>query len=637
MTPAQDAATAPVGPSRTPVDGFTEWAARTPEAPAVVCGPRSLSYRQLDRAAGRLAHRLRAAGAGPETLVGIALRRSVTQSVAVLGVLKAGAACLPVDPDQPLERTRALLADAGVRLVVTEKSVQDTLPEDGWGPGVDALPAETGMADTPADSGPGTADGATGPEAPAGTTAGPDAGPAPGSGPHNLMYVLYTSGSTGRPKGIAMHAGPQITLLDWCRDRYAERPVALQFFPLNSDVGFLELLSTWWLGGCAVVATEHQRHHIPALAEVVDRHRVDKVLLPVLALDRLAAHAAEHPGSCGTLRELITTGDQQVVTPAVRALCDRLPGVLLDNHYGSTELNVVTAPRLTAPVQEWPERPPVGRPVVDARIYVLDAGLRPVPPGVPGEIYVGGGPPARGYLGDPAQTARAFLPDPYTKAPGSRMYRTGDRGRWRTDGVLEYLGRADFQIKLHGYRIEPGEIESLLRAREDISQAVVLKTGEGEEAMLAAYTASAGGTPPQADELRDHLARLLPPYMVPQAYVPLPELPLTSTGKVDRKRLPAVDTARPRFLAPRDEDEAAIAGVFCDVLGKEKVGVEDSFFRLGGHSLLITQLVHRLRTACGVQLPLRAVFERATPAQLAEEVRAVRAARAGDGAGEGRA
>ncbi|MGP3991749.1 non-ribosomal peptide synthetase [Streptomyces sp. 3N207] len=609
MTPAHDTAVAPSRPAATSLDGFAEWVARTPEAPAVVCGPQSLSYRRLDRAAEQLGRRLRAAGAGPETLVAVALRRSAAQSVAVLGVLKAGAACLPVDPDQPPDRTRAQLADAGVRLVVTEKSVEDTRAEGGWGPQVVSLPVETDLTD----DGPGDGE-----------------QPLSGSGPENLMYVLYTSGSTGRPKGIAMHAAPQITLLDWCRRRYAERPVALQFFPLTSDVGFLELLSTWWLGGCVVVATEHERHDIAALADVIDRHRVTKVLLPVLALDRLAAHAADDPDRCGSLRELITTGEQLVISPTVRQLCDRLPNVLLDNHYGSTELNVVTAPRLTAPADAWPERPAVGRPIVDSRIYVLDADLRPVPPGVPGEIYVGGGPPARGYLGSPAQTAVAFLPDPYSKSPGSRMYRTGDRGRWQPGGVLEYLGRADFQIKLHGYRIEPGEIETLLRDHSAVSQAVVIKTGEGEDALLAAYTSSEG-PPPHADELRDHLARLLPSYMVPQAYISLPALPLTGTGKVDRNRLPAVDTARPSFVAPRDEDEAAIARIFSDILGKEQVSVEESFFRLGGHSLLITQLVHRVGKACGVELPLRAVFERATPAQLARDVRRLRS---GEGAAE---
>ncbi|MFI7241465.1 amino acid adenylation domain-containing protein [Streptomyces qinglanensis] len=603
MTRAQHGATDHSRPARTPLDGFADRVERTPEAPAVRCGTQCLTYRELDRAAEQLAGRLRSAGAGPETLVGIALRRSTAQSVAVLGVLKAGAACLPADPDQPPERTRAQFADARVRHVVTEEAVQRTWPATGWGSGVTVL--LTGAGPTAEDT-------------------APDPAPPAGSGPGNLMYVLYTSGSTGRPKGIAMHAGPQTTLLDWCRGRYAEAPIALQFFPLTSDVGFLELLSTWWLGGCVVVATEHERHDIPALADLVDRHRITKVLLPVLALDRLADHAADHPGTCGTLRELITTGEQLVITPAVRRFCQGLPSVLLDNHYGSTELNVVTAPRLTAPTAGWPERPPVGRPIVDARVYVLDSGLRPVPPQVPGEIYVGGGPPARGYLGDPVQTARSFLPDPYSRTPGGRMYRTGDRGRWRRDGVLEYLGRADFQIKLHGYRIEPGEIETVLCTHPAVSQAVVVKTGEGEEALLAAYTTGDGDSA-HPDELRDHLAGLLPSYMVPHAYLTLPELPLTETGKVDRGRLPAVEEARPSFVAPRDADEAAIARIFADILGRDQISVEESFFRLGGHSLLITQLVHRIRSAIGVELPLRAVFERATPAQLAQEVQRKRA------------
>ncbi|MEV0503642.1 non-ribosomal peptide synthetase, partial [Streptomyces spectabilis] len=574
---------APSRSARTVLEGFDAWAAKAPDEPAVISDGTALSYRQLDEEAEALARDLRALGCGPETVVGLCVTRGTGLAVAVLGVVKAGAAYLPLDPAHPAARSRTVLADAGARLVVTDRSVSAGLDAEGWGR-------------TPAYE----LDG----ERPAPTVTDPGACPAGEA--DQLLYVIYTSGSTGRPKGIAMQSGPQITLLDWCREHYAERPVALQYFPVTADVAFLELMSTWWLGGCAVVATEPERYDIEALAGLIARHAVSKVLLPVVALDELARHSRSAPDQVATLRELITTGDRQAITPAIRDLCDQHPEMFLDNHYGSTEVNVVTAPRLTAPAAEWPDHPLTGRPMSGARIYVLDANLSPVPPNVQGEIYVGGGPPARGYAGRPGLTAAAFLPDPYAAEPGARMYRTGDLGRWRPGGVLEYLGRVDFQLKLHGYRIEPGEIESLLRERADVERAVVLRIGEGQDAYLAAYLI-ADGEPPAPSELREYLGLRLPAPMVPSTYVFLPEFPLTDTGKVDRKALPLPEGGGAQWVAPRDETERAAAEVLAQVLGRDRIGVTDDFFRLGGHSLLVTQVVHRLRAALGVQLPMRAV------------------------------
>lgn len=597
---AQEQQAAPSRSARTVLEGFDVWAAKAPDEPAVISDGTALSYRQLDEEAEALARDLRALGCGPETVVGLCVTRGTGLAVAVLGVVKAGAAYLPLDPAHPAARSRTVLADAGARLVVTDRSVSAGLDAEGWG-------------GTPVYE----LDG----ERPAPTATDPGAGPAGEA--DQLLYVIYTSGSTGRPKGIAMQSGPQITLLDWCREHYAERPVALQYFPVTADVAFLELMSTWWLGGCAVVATEPERYDIEALAGLIARHAVSKVLLPVVALDELARHSRSAPDQVATLRELITTGDRQAITPAIRDLCDQHPEMFLDNHYGSTEVNVVTAPRLTAPAAEWPDHPLTGRPMSGARIYVLDANLSPVPPNVQGEIYVGGGPPARGYAGRPGLTAAAFLPDPYAAEPGARMYRTGDLGRWRPGGVLEYLGRVDFQLKLHGYRIEPGEIESLLRERADVERAAVLRIGEGQDAYLAAYLI-ADGEPPVPSELREYLGLRLPAPMVPSTYVFLPEFPLTDTGKVDRKALPLPDGGGAQWVAPRDETERAAAEVLAQVLGRDRIGVTDDFFRLGGHSLLVTQVVHRLRAALGVQLPMRAVFEGPTAAALAKEARRLR-------------
>ncbi|MEV6632778.1 non-ribosomal peptide synthetase [Actinoplanes sp. NPDC051470] len=584
----------------TVLDGFRDWVAKTPDEPAVRCGDLTLTYAELDAAADRLAAVLAGRGVCAESVVGLAVRRDANLAVGVLATAKIGAAYLPLDPDHPADRIRLMLADAGASIVMTQVAVTATMGSAGWGERVSPLHLDEPIAGDPAA---GTVD-------PASAPAGPD----------SLLYVIYTSGSTGRPKGIAMQQGPQIALLNWCVNHYAERPCALQYFPITADVAYLELLSTWWLGGCAVIATEHERYDVAALADLIRDRRISKVLLPVVALDQLARHTAGRPSDVATLREVITTGDRLAITPAVREMLSALPSAYLDNHYGSTEVNVVTAPRLTSPAESWPQFPAIGRPMSDARIYVLDQNLAPVPPNVPGEIYVGGPPLARGYLGRAALTAAAFLPDPFSDRPGARMYRIGDLGRWRPNGVLQFIGRADFQIKLHGYRIEPGEIEALLCARADVTEAVVVLVGEGESAMLAAYFVAAD-QPPAASELRDQLAGQLPAHMIPQAFVPLPELPLTGTGKVDRKGLPAPAEFGPAFTAPRDALEQLIAEVFADVLGVDRISVDLSFFGLGGHSLLVTQVAYRIRAATGADLPLKSVFEHPTVAALAAEIR----------------
>lgn len=588
---------------RSVLDGLHEWVERTPAAPAVVCGEQVLSYRDLDRRADQFAWWLRDHGVGTESVVAMALRRGVDMAVAVVGILKAGGGYLPLEPDYPDRRILSPLADSGCGVVVADPEVADRLRAAGASPEILSLTDEA-IAGFPVHR----------PE----MTAGMD----------NLQYVLYTSGSTGRPKGIAMSQGPQIRLLDWCRERYADQAVSLQYFPITTDVASVELFCTWWGGGCVVIATEWERHDVAAVARLIRRHGISRILLPVVAMQQLARHATEHPEDVETLRELITTGDRQVITAEIRQMCDALPDVFLDDHYGSTEVNVVTAPRLTPPAAGWPDSPPVGRPIGDARVYVLDANLMPVPKNVQGEIYIGGGPPARGYAGNPALTAASFVPDPFVATPGARMYRTGDLGRWRTGGVLEFLGRADFQIKYRGYRIEPGEIEAALTERDDVSQAVVaLVRSDGREmreGLLTAYVVPAPlppGSVLHAERLRDHLATRLLPQMIPQAFVITDALPMTETGKIDRRRLPHPDEVEPESVAPRDDLETVIAKVWADALGLDGIGVKHNFFWLGGHSLLVTRVIYELREILGVDLPLSALFERPTIESFAVEVR----------------
>lgn len=598
---------------RTVLGGFAEAVAHVPGQAAVICGDSTLTYAELNGRANRTAHRLIDLGAGPECVVGICLPRGLDLAVAVLAVLKAGAAYLPLEPEYPDERLRAALADSAAVALLAGQNVADRLAATGTA--TPTLLPDTDVAGEP---------------------------PLPATGPDSLQYVIYTSGSTGRPKGIAMQHGPQVTLLDWSLGRYLDRPVALQYFPITTDVASVELLSAWWARGQLVIATERDRYHIATIAALIERHAISKILLPVAAMQRLARHATGSPAalhSLRSLRELITTGERLVITPEIRQMCDALPGVRLDDHYGSTEVNVVTAPRLTAPCQRWPSRPLTGTPIGEARIYVLDEQLNPVPRNIVGEIYVGGGSPARGYQSAPLLTAAAFLPDPFSPAPGARMYRMGDLGRWRADPgqdslVLECLGRADFQVKLHGYRIEPGEIEELLRAREDVDEAVVTvryvgAQEEDDEGVLVAYVVPAARPdekPPRPETLGDYLATLLPAFMVPSTFMLLDALPMTDSGKVDRRSLPDPGLDELPYVAPRDELESTIAKIWADSLGLEEIGIKHNFFALGGHSLVVTQIVYQLRESVGVDLPLAFILKNPTVESCAAEVRRLLAA-----------
>ncbi|WP_447008013.1 non-ribosomal peptide synthetase [Saccharothrix isguenensis] len=567
------------------MDGVVAWARRIPDEQALVADGRALTYRELERGTGIVARALAERGLGPEAVVGICLRRGADLAVAALGVLRAGAACLPVDPDDPPERTAAMLSDAGTALLITDQ-------ERDWPvPVLDSTPGEplTTPVVTHRDT---------------------------------LLYVMHTSGSTGRPKAIAMHHGPQLDLLAWCADRYAERARALQYYPLTTDVAMLELLLTWSSGGCVVVATESERVDVDALARLIAAERVSRVLLPVLTLHELARHALAHPERVATLREIITTGDKLTITEPVRRMCDALPDVVLDDHYGATEVNVVTAPRLRPPASEWPDRPHLGGPVSRASVYVVDGALNPVPVNVVGEIHIGGTAPARGYLGRPDLTAAAFVPDPFDDRPGARMYRTGDLARWRPGGVLELLGRADFQINLRGHRIEPGEVEAALRGCPDVGGAVVVRRGEGAEAVIAAYVVPAGAGDPDPAALRARLAAVLPAHLVPPVITVLPDFPTTSTGKVDRARLPEPDVPVEGHEPPADDVERLVAGIWRDVLEAPEIGAHDNFFRLGGHSLLVTQVAFRVGAALGVSVPPDWLFDLPTVRLFAERVRA---------------
>ncbi|HEX2081445.1 MAG TPA: amino acid adenylation domain-containing protein, partial [Longimicrobium sp.] len=595
--------------NRTEAEYPSEWcihelvaaqAERTPEAVAVVFEGDTLTYRELDARANRLAHHLAALGAGPEVRVGICLERSAGMVVAMLAALKAGAAYLPLDPSYPADRLAYMLADSGASLLVTQASLRGLLPAEG----VRAVRVDADAAEIAAE---------------------PDVALRTAAAPENAAYVIYTSGSTGRPKGVVVtHANAAAFFAGM--DEVVGGPVPgtwLAVTRIGFDIHVLELFWTLARGFRVVVHPDvEQAGADGALARSIRRHGVTHLqCTPSLAAMMIAESGAE---ALAGLKRMFLGGEALPAGLAAQ-IHAVLPGGLV-NLYGPTETTVWSATHAVTGVEAVV---PIGRPIANTRVYVLDDGFRPQPVGVPGELYVAGAGVARGYLDRPELTAERFLPDPFTGEGGSRMYRTGDRARWRGDGALEYLGRLDEQVKIRGFRIEPGEVEVALMAHPQVREsAVVAREDATGDRHLVAYVVAEQGAAVEAAELRAHLVRRLPEYMVPSAFVALESLPLTPNGKLDRRALPAPEfaSAEGRYVAPRTPTEEVLAEIWAEVLRLERVGVTDSFFELGGHSLLATRVVSRVRQVFGVEVPLRALFEGPTVAELAGRVEALRRA-----------
>jgi amino acid adenylation domain-containing protein/thioester reductase-like protein len=573
---------------------FTDQARLCPDSPAVLHGRTRLSYRELDEASDHLAARLMRSGHHGGRIA-LCMDRSVEQLVAVLAVLKAAAACVPVDPSYPAERVASMLRDSAAGAVITDPAVaaRVALP--------DGIP-QFAVSDNCA----------------AAETA-PDL-PPPGS--DDLAYVLYTSGSTGRPKGVAMHHSTLVNLIEWQRrhSRCRAGSRTLQFASLSFDVAFQELFSTWAAGGTVVMLDEQTRTDPERLSATLVEQRVDRVFLPFVALQQLAAYGAVEEHTFPDLKEVVTAGEQLFVTDAIRHFFTYLCGASLENQYGPSETHVVTAERLAGPPALWPEQPPIGRPIDGVRVYVLDEELSPVPIGVTGELYLGGRAPARGYLARPSVTAQRFVPDPWDPAGdgvGHRMYRSGDMARLLPDGRIQFLGRRDDQVKIRGYRVELGEVESVLKAADGVVDAVVVATSGS---LLAAYLPEPGaGT--TSEDLRSFLRERLPGFMIPSRFVALSAFPQTPSGKVDRRAVahhhgtpPARSmTAR----VPNTATEKRIAEMFVMALGCGEVSADDNFFRQGGDSLRAVRLALALREEFGVKVPLNVAFTAPSVVELA--------------------
>jgi amino acid adenylation domain-containing protein len=589
---------------------FAAQAARTPDVPALLDATQRLTYRQLQQRANQLAHALRGLGVGPEVLVGVCLDRSVEAVVAVLGVLKAGGAWLPLDPAHPPARLGFVLADAGVGVLVSRQQLLDRLP----GQALEGVPVVCLDSDYHQ------------------IAAQPDHDPAVNTSPDQLAYVIYTSGSTGKPKGVMIEHAAVVNYLSYAGEEFALQPGdrLLQFHSLTVDTSVEEIFSCLSRGATLVIRPESMIDSATAFVRGCSDLGITVLDLPTGYWHELTVgFAREGVTLPACVRLLIIAGE--------KALPDRLlrwqehvgERVRLVNTYGPTETAIV-ATICDLPgaggIPDGTRELPIGRPVPNLQAYVLDRHLSPVPVGVPGELHVGGVGLARGYLNRPQLTAERFVANPFSDDPPARLYKTGDLGRHLPDGSIEYLGRLDHQVKLRGFRIEPGEIEAVLARHPAVQDAmVVTRDRTPTERQLVAYLVTEpDARMPAVPELRAFLGEQLPGHMIPSVFTTLERLPRTPAGKVDRAALPAPDHARPDLgrerVAPRNPVEGQLAGIWSELLGVEQIGVDDDFFELGGHSMLGVQLLFRIRKTFDVELPLFTVFQTPTVAGLAEIV-----------------
>ena len=573
-------------------DLFSAQALRRPRAVALA-GGRTWTYEELDGYADRLAWRLRARGVGLGSVVALGLGRSPELVGAMLATLKAGGAYLPLDPDDPVARTSFLIQDAGATVVVTWAR----LVERFAGLGIRAIAIDEDFH------------------------VGDDVQPGPRSTADGPAYVMYTSGSTGRPKGVVVPHRAVVRLLFGVEYVALDHgPAVLHLAPPSFDASTFEVWAPLLHGGRCVLFPGR----VPTAAELCEALRVHGVDTLWLAAGLFNAMIDEAPAVLSGVRQLLIGGEPLSIAHVRRAK-RYLPGTRIINGYGPTESTTFACCHSIPDDLDGLTSIPVGRPIANTRVYVLDRWGKPVPVGVPGELYLGGDGLALGYVGRPGATAEAFLPDPFDDRPGGRLYRTGDRVRWLSDGTLEFLGRMDHQIKIRGFRVEPGEVEAILSRHPDVAQAAVVALDGGPLGRrLVAYIAPSAGREPASAELRDLLSTSLPPAWIPDQFVALSAMPLTPNGKVDRRALPEpagrgkVDQ---RSQAPRDPLESELARIWEELLGSGPVALEDDFFRLGGHSLLAVRLLARVEAGFGVRLPLSSLFRAPTLGGLADLLR----------------
>jgi len=585
---------------------------KSPESVAVILDNQSVTYNQINRGANQIAHYLRQNGLQKGQRVGVLLQRSIEAITALLGILKAGGVYLPLDPSYPQDRTRYILQDGEktphgqVSMVISQESLAHRLPE---------MPAQVILLDSHRAAIDGASD-----QNPGVTLDGSD--PA---------YVIYTSGSTGRPKGVLI---PHGAIANHCRDMiqfYELSPAdrVLQFAALNFDASLEQILPTLIVGAQMILRGPDIWSPQELLAKI-QAHKITIINLPPAYWHQVAAAWANltPPSEETSLRLVIIGGD--VLQAESLQFWSKTPfkSVRLLNAYGPTETTITaTTYEVSAVLDQalnW-RRIPIGRPTPNRRVYILDKYGNPVPVGVHGELHIGGGGLSLGYLGHPELTAKKFIPDPFASIPQAKMYKTGDLTTFRADSNIEFIGRVDDQVKVRGFRVEPGEVEAILNEHPEIHEAsVVTRQDKNGDKQLIAYVVPTGSSKPSQGDLVRYLQARLPHYMIPAAFITLTALPLTPGGKVDRQALPQPDNLRPEldstYSAPRDPIETDLCKMWAEVLGVDKVGIYDNFFELGGHSLMATQVTARVREMFNVDVPLRELFEAPTIASLAEMI-----------------
>lgn len=564
---------------------FEQQVERTPNAIAVVFYNQQLSYRELDMLSNGLAVRLQKDGVGPDVCVGICMERSLEMIIAVMGVLKAGGAYVPLDPSYPQERLSYILDDTAISVVLTQSSLLSLLKQinitkiilDNW--------RELEGVDKP---------------------------PISGVTPDHILYILYTSGSTGKPKGIVMDHRPIVNLLAWQMKNVTHTgpTTVLQFSTLNFDMSFHEFFSAFCSGGKLVLIDEKIRKDPEQLLQVIINNHVERLHLPYISLQQVA-EAAEHIEHAQyAIKDITVSGEQLRITPQIKNWHKKLGQCVLQNHYGPTETHVVTAQMINN-MDGIYSLPPIGKAIDNCEIYILDTQLQPVPIGVCGELYIGGICLARGYLNRETLTAERFIPNPFSTKTNQRMYKSGDLARILSDGSVEFLGRIDDQIKIRGFRVEPGEVESVIATMNSIKETVVVGYSGDQNVILDLVAYIVADHKIDELELRKYLKTQLPDYMIPTIFMQIEQMPLTPSGKISRSALP--EPVRNMGISekkdPVTSTEKVIAKIWATILGHQNIGQSDHFFELGGHSLLAIKVISRIRQVFSFEVPLHSVFE----------------------------
>jgi len=579
---------------------FEAQAEQTPEAVAVVFEDEQLTYGELNRRANQVAHHLRSLDVCPDSLVGICIERSLEMVVGLLGILKAGGAYVPLDPAYPSERLAFMLEDTQVSVLLTQRPRVEKLPSHQ---------ARVVCLDTDWET----------------LAQHSEENPKSEVMPDHLAYVMYTSGSTGKPKGVSViHRGVVRLVKQTNYASFSTEEVFLQLAPISFDASTFEIWGSLLNGARLVVMPPHTPS-LQELGQALEQYQVTTLWLTA-GLFHLMVD--EQIKDLKDVRQLLAGGDVLSVGH-VKKVLQEIKGLKLINGYGPTENTTFTCCYPITEASLVGISVPIGRPIANTQVYLLDDHLQPVPVGVPGELYIGGDGLARGYLNRPDLTSDRFIPNPFSDKKGDRLYKTGDLARYLSDGNIEFLGRQDDQVKIRGFRIEPGEIEAVLEQHPAVQEVVVMVREDipGNK-RLVAYLVVNQLAAPTIPKLQQFLKQKLPEYMVPSTFVLLEVLPLTPNGKIDRRALPAPDTSRPfgegAYVAPQTPVEEMVAGIWADVLAVKEVSIHDNFFDLGGHSLLATQLISRLRDTFGVEFPLRGLFESPTVASLSERLEAFR-------------